>query len=302
MSAKESIWVRSKPLWPLIPAAIYLTTFFVIVLVYIIYISFGSAEGFPSTVALQAVLQNEDFYKALTNTIIFALVGTPLELFLGVFLAVLVFKAYRGKTILRGLFIIPFAVPGLVVATLIFILFGSSGGFVNDLIQGAYPPFPQIWFSGDINWRGNDFTALSISLMGKIWRDMPISMLIILSSLNAIDQQLMDAAKTLGAGFRYRLTKILIPLLFPALTTVLLLRSVEMWKEFIFPYVLAKKTFVLGTFIDYLFTSSSTMAQREHEAAVVGLILVIGVILSLSLILFIMGRLKRWYIDEGVSQ
>ena len=301
MSNKNSIWVQSKPLWPLIPAAIYLTTFFFIVLIYILLISFGSSEGFPSFVALHSVLHNEDFHTALVNTIVFALVGTPLELFIGIFLAILIFKAYKGKNFLRWLFIIPFALPGLVVATLLFILFGSSGGFFNDLIQGGYPPFPQIWFNGDINWRGNDFFALSISLLGKVWRDMPISMLIILSSLNAIDQQLMDAAKTLGAGFRYRLFKIIIPLLFPALTTVLLLRSVEMWKEFIFPYILAKKTFVLGTYIDYLFTTSSTMVQREHEAAIVGLVIVVGVIISLLIISFIMGLLKKWYIDPGVS-
>ena len=76
---------------------------------------------------------------------------------------------------------------------------------------------------------------------------MPISMLILLAGLNAIDPELFDAAKTLGAGFRARLWHIILPLLIPSCATVILLRSIEMWKEFIFPFVLAGKYSLLGT-------------------------------------------------------
>lgn len=300
MSKKEPFLARIKPIWPLVPAAIYLSTFFFIVLFYLVAISFGTDGTFPSLDAARKVFAYPEFHKAFVNTFVFALIGTPLELIVGVFLAMLVFKAYYAQGFLKGVFIMPFAFPGLVVAALLFILFDSSGGFINHLIQGQYPIFPKIWFWGDINWRGNHYFALGLSLFGKIWRDMPIAMLIILSGLNAIDQQLLDAAQTLGAGFRQRFTKVVLPLLFPAMTTVLLLRSVEMWKEFIFPYVLAKKTHLLGTLIDYLYISS--LGQREGEAAVVGFVLVVGVVLTLLFIISIMTLLKRWLVDPGVDR
>lgn len=296
---KKSLKEHLYNVWPLFPAAIFLIFFLVIVVVYIITISFSFESVFPSFISLSAVLNDEEFYKALVNTLAFVVVGTPIELMVGIALAMLVYKAYWLKTAVRSLFIIPFAIPGLVTATIIFIMFDSQGGFVNDLLQGHYPIFPEI-IDHDINWRGNTAFALTLSLLGKVWRDMPISMLIILSGLNSIDPQILDAAKTLGAGFRVRFTKILLPIIFPAMTMVLLLRSVEMWKEFIFPYILAGNNNLLGTLIESLYVSYA--GQRQSEAALVALVLVCCIIISLLITIEVMGRLKKLVVDESVGE
>jgi len=242
------------------------------------------------------IFKRNDFREALVTTFLFVVIGTPLQLIVGLFAALLIYNSYWGKSLLRSIFVIPFAFPGLVIATLLFILFDSQGGFANHFLQGEYWLFPKV-IDHDISWRGTKFFALTVSMIGKLWRDMPISMLIILSGLNSIEPELLDAAKTMGAGFRERLTRIILPLVFPAMTTVLLLRSVEMWKEFIFPYVLAGNYPLLATLIEELYGFGS----EPGEASVVALLLVLFTILSLVAILQITGWIKKHIVNPGVN-
>ncbi len=292
---QDRFLTKLNEIWPLIPAAVFLSFFFILVFVSFLVISTTKGDAFPTLEPLVTVFEDPQFFDALINTLVFVIIGTPIELLMGLLTAMLVYNSYWGKTILRSLFVIPFALPGLVIATLLFILFDSQGGFANHLLQGEYWLFPKIMDS-DISWRGSKFIALSVSMMGKVWRDMPISMLIILSGLNAIDPQLIDAAKTMGAGFRIRFMKIILPLIFPAMTTVLLLRSVEMWKEFIFPYVLAGNYPLLGTYIEELYGFGSEPA----EAAVVALVLVACTITTLAVIFSITSFIKKRLVNSGV--
>jgi len=286
---------KIEEIWPLFPAAIFLLFFFLLVFIKLFTISLTSAGVFPSLEPAVAILKNPEFSDALVNTLFFVAIGTPLELLTGLFTALLVYNSYWGKSIIRSIFVLPFAFPGLVIATLLFILFDSQGGFANHLLQGKYWLFPKV-LEHDVAWRGNSVMALSVSMLGKVWRDTPISMLIILSGLNSIEPELIDAAKTMGAGFRVRLKRIILPLIFPAMTTVLLLRSVEMWKEFIFPYVLAGNYPLLGTLIEKLYGFGSD----PGEAAIVALVLVVCTIITLVAIVEITGRIKRILVNSGV--
>ncbi|ERP31582.1 carbohydrate ABC transporter permease [Chitinivibrio alkaliphilus] len=282
-------------IWPLLPAAIYLFTSLVLVIVYLLKLAFTHRGVFPSLTPVQQVLQDPEFSDALINSLFFVLVGTPTELCIGILLALLIYTAPVLRSTLRSFFILPMAFPGLVIASLFFILFNSQGGMVNDLLMGRYDFFPAI-IETDINWSGNRWFSLILSMMGKVWRDMPLSMLIILSGLNAVDVSIFDAAKTLGAGFRHRLLFIVIPLIFPAIKTVILLRSIEMWKEFIFPYVLSGRYYLLGTLVEHYYNGFS---GQPEKGSVVALILLVCVILSLFTLLFLLQNIEKRLINRG---
>lgn len=194
---------KIQELWPLLPAALYLLGFLFIVLTYMVSLSLsdtGPDGQFPTLAPLKRVLAMPEFGQAFINTVVFTIVGTPLELAAGLGLALLLYRAFRGRDFVRSLMLIPLAIPTLVTATVLFILFDYPGGHVNHLLTGGYPPLPSI-IGDPINWRSDKVFALGVSLLGKVWRDMPISMLILAAGLNAIDPELLDAAKTLGAGF-----------------------------------------------------------------------------------------------------
>jgi ABC-type sugar transport system permease subunit len=281
-----------KQIWPLLPAAAYLLGFLVIAGVYLVGLTFSAEQGgvpmFPTLRTVGAVIEQHQFKDALVNTSLFVVVGTPLELACGLFLAFILYKSFRLRSFIRSLFLIPLALPALVTATMLFILFDFPGGHINHLLMGKYGLFPAL-FSTPLNWRGSPFLALGISLLGKVWRDTPISMLILLSGLNAIDPELFDAAKSMGAGLRRRIWHIILPLMIPSISAVVLLRSIEMWKEFIFPFILAGKYPLLGTLIESLYNDWG----NSNQAAAVALILVLCIIVTTAVFLALMEFVKK---------
>jgi len=291
-------WVKKtyshvREIWPLFPAALYLLTFLIIVLVYLLGLSFswgsGAASIFPSIKPFISVFTSRLFTEAFINTCLFVSVGTPFELLTGLFLALILYRSFFMRGFIRSLFLIPLAVPALVTAIVLFILFDFPGGHINHLLLGKYGFLPGI-LPHPLNWRGTKYLALGLSLLGKVWRDMPISMLILLAGLNSIDPELFNAAKTMGAGFRQRLRYIILPLLIPSFATVILLRSIEMWKEFIFPFVLAGKYGLLGTLIESLYNDWGA----SHEAAVVALVLVVCIVITAFSFLTMVECIRKW--------
>jgi ABC-type sugar transport system permease subunit len=282
--------------WPLLPAAVYLVGFLVIVGAYLVGLSLSFEKNgvtvFPTLRTVAAVVSNPEFRRALLDTTLFVIVGTPLELAVGLFLALILYQQFRFRNFVRSLFLVPLAVPALVTATLLFILFDYPGGHVNFLLTGKYAFFPAI-LHAPVNWRGSEVFALGISMLGKVWRDMPISMLILLSGLNAIDPELFDAARTMGAGLRTRIWRVVLPLMIPSMSAVILLRSIEMWKEFIFPFILAGKYPLLGTLIESMYNDWGNSNGASAVAAILVLCIVVTTLLFLSIMEFLRRKLVR---------
>jgi ABC-type sugar transport system permease subunit len=253
----------------LIPALFYLFAFLVLVLSYLFSQSFSS--GLP----ILTMWKDPEFNKALLRTLWFVGLGTPLQLLAGLILALLVYKSFTGVGIIRSIYMLPIAIPALVTAITLNILFSYPFGHINDLLLGRHIFFPQL-IETPINWGGSEFLSLILALLGKVWRDMPISMLIILAGLQAIEKEEYEAAQTLGASGWQQFKYITLPLLTPAIMTVLILRSIECWKEFIFPFVIAPSYPILGVLIERLYHAE----QNPQAGAAVALSLVILIALT----------------------
>ncbi|MBW2108125.1 MAG: sugar ABC transporter permease [Deltaproteobacteria bacterium] len=280
----------------LAPAVIYLGGFLVIILVKVsvLALSYQGASGvvFPSAQHFMGLSENPEFREALTRTMWFTLVGTPVELVAGLVLAFLVVGDFKGRGLVRSVFILPLAIPAIVTAIILYIVFDFPGGHVNDLLRGCHAVFPFRLISTPINWRGSGFFALMVAMFGKVWRDMPISMLIILAGLQAIDKEQIEAARTLGANAGQIFLRITLPLLVPAMSTVLVLRSIEMWKEFIFPFILAGSYPLLATLIERAYHEW----RNPNEACAIALVLLVLIMGSTGVVLYVSRRLKKWLV------
>jgi len=113
-------------------------------------------------------------------------------------------------------------------------------------------------------------------------------MLIILSGLNTIDSSLYEAARTMGARGWARFRLITLPLIWPAVSTVVLMRSIEMWKEFVFPFFLAPSFPVFGTLIENIYRW-----RQPERASVVAIILLICVVFSSGIAFYGMKIIRR---------
>jgi ABC-type sugar transport system permease subunit len=252
-----------------IPAFLYLVCFFVLILVFLL--KFSLSGDLP----LMGLLSWDEFTDALWRTILFMGIGTPLQLVVGLLLALLIQRSFQGVGVVRSLFMIPIAIPALVTAIIIDLLFSYPFGPINDLLLGRHDFFPQL--AGlPVNWSGSEFLSLGLTMLGKTWRDMPISMLILLAGLHSIEREQYEAAKTMGANGWQQFKYLTLPLLTPAILTVLILRSIENWKEFVFPFILAPSYPLLGVLIERLYH----IEQNPGLAASVALALVILIALS----------------------
>jgi ABC-type sugar transport system permease subunit len=275
---KESFIKYRMEFLMLLPVCLFLTGFLVIIFYYLIslsltYVAPDLKETFPSLRNYIFIFHSCDFRMALINTLLFVIVGTPLELVAGLVLALIIYRNFRFRGIVRSIFIIPLAVPAMVTAIILLVLFEYPSGHINDILLGKHWLMPAL-ISAPVNWRDSAFVALGVSLLGKVWRDMPISMLILLAGLNSITLDQYLAAETMGAGSRQKFRYITLPLLIPSISTVLIIRSIEMWKEFIFPYFLARRFHLMGTLIETLYHDW----DRKGEAAAVSVILVLCII------------------------
>jgi len=267
-----------------IPAFLYLFSFFVIILVFLLKFSFSG------NIPLLQLLSVDEFKATLWRSFWFMGVGTPLQLVVGLLLALLIQQSFKGVGVVRSLFMIPIAIPALVTAIIIDLLFSYPFGPINDLLLGRHDFFPQI-VSLPVNWSGSEFLSLGLAVLGKTWRDMPISMLILLAGLQSIELEQYEAAKTMGAKSWQQFKYLTLPLLTPAILTILILRSIENWKEFVFPFVLAPAYPLLGVLIERLYH----VEQNPALAASVALGLVILIALT-TLVFTSITKMVRKYL------
>jgi len=289
---KESLNKYKLEFLMLLPVCLYLTGFLVIIFYYLIslsltYVAPDYAETFPSLRNYFFIFHSPEFKTAFLNSLLFVIVGTPLELAAGLVLALLIYRNFRFRGIVRSIFIVPLAVPAMVTAIILLVLFEYPSGHINNILLGRHWFFPEV-IAVPVNWRDSAFFALGVSLLGKVWRDMPISMLILLAGLNSITLDQYLAAETMGAGSRQKFRYITLPLLLPSISTVLIIRSIEMWKEFIFPYFLARRYHLMGTFIETLYHDWN----KQGEAAAVSVILVFCIIGFSAFLFWFLKRVR----------
>ena len=289
----KTFWVKHGfAIYLLLPALIYTAFFTVIIVFSLVQLSLTDMAGsFPSLANYAAILDSSDFWVSLKRTIIFVLIGTPFQLFAGLGLALLINREFVGRGIVRSIFLLPIAIPGLVTAVIVaYMLFSFPFGHVNDLLLGKL--FLPRLVERPINWYTSPVLALGLALCAKVWRDMPISMLILLAGLQSIGRDQYEAARTMGASAIQQFSYITIPLLVPAISTVLVLRSIEIWKEFIFPFIIAPTYPILGVLIDYFYHEQ----QNTAKAAALALILLVLIAAFSWIISYILSKVQAYLV------
>lgn len=278
----------------LFPAVTFVTIFFFVVLVNLLSYSVTLYSGsIPVGQGLQnylTVFQDSVFQSALLRTLIFALVVTPLELITGLWTASMINRSFKGRGIVRGIFIMPLALPVMVTASAFYILF-SSNGHINALLQGQYSFFPALT-SQPISFIGSSIPSFILVTIVKVWRDTPAAMLILLAGMQSVDQSQYEAARTMGCNRRQQLMYVTIPLLLPSISSVLVLRSIEAWKEFVFPYILSPSYSLMSMVIDKYFN----LDQNPGMAAVAGIVVIICILAFSQLMKLITRTINQFLV------
>ncbi|HEX7184054.1 MAG TPA: sugar ABC transporter permease [Thermoanaerobaculia bacterium] len=178
------------------------------------------------------ILGDRRFWEAMLHTAFFTAVTVALELGIGLFLALAMNRAFRGRGIVRAAVLVPWAIPTVVAALLWRFLFDSQAGMANAVLTGiGILDEPVVWFV-------RTATAWVPILLADVWKTTPFVALLLLAGLQGIDPAVYEAASVDGAGPWRQLWRITLPLLKPAILVALVFRTLDAFRVFDLIYVL----------------------------------------------------------------
>jgi ABC-type sugar transport system permease subunit len=171
------------------------------------------------------------FRAALLHTVAFALISVPLELVLGLGLAVMMHAATRGRTFVRVSALLPWAIPTVVAALLWRFMFDVQTGIVAASFRTLGLVGPAF------DWFVHPMAAWFPIIAADVWKTTPFVAILLLAGLQTIDPALGEAAEMDGAGPVRRFITITLPLLIPALVVAAAFRMLDALRLFDLAYV-----------------------------------------------------------------
>ena len=180
-----------------------------------------------------ALMANPLFWKALGNTFYFVIVGVPLSIGVSLGAALLLqSKLGRFKPFFRTAFFAPVVTTVVAVAVIWRYLFHTKYGLVNWGLGGlGIDP---------IDWLGDPHWAMPTIIVFAVWKNFGYNMIIFLAGLQAIPEDLYEAARIDGASAWSQFRHVTLPLLGPVLLLVGILTMAGYFQLFAEPYVMTQ--------------------------------------------------------------
>jgi multiple sugar transport system permease protein len=220
------------------------------------------------------------FQRTAMNTFNYALVSVFFKLVLGLIMALVLDEVKLFKNFFRGILLLPWIVPTSLSALGWLWMFDSQFSVLNRLLLD--------WglISEKIIWLGTPATAMFSVQLVNIWRGIPFFGISLLAGLQAIPQELYEAADIDGASAWSKFWNVTFPLLLPVTAVVTLFSIVQTFADFQIVYVLTRGGPVNSTHLFATLThQTAILAGRLGEGAAVSLfmfpVLVIAVVLQL---------------------
>lgn len=191
----------------------------------------GTFVGFDNYLKM---LGSSNFQRALWATTWFAVVSVTAEMVIGVLAALLLNQQFYGRTVLRALLILPWALPTVVNATLWRLIYNPEYGALNAALT-------QVGLLDSYrSWLGEPGTAMTVLIIADCWKNFPLVALIALAALQAVPRDITSASLVDGAGAFSRFRFVILPYLAGPLMVALVLRTIEAFKVFDIIWVMTR--------------------------------------------------------------
>lgn len=180
-----------------------------------------------------SLLQTPLFWQALGNTFYFVVVGVPLSIAVSLGAALLLdSRLARFKPFFRTALFAPVVTTIVAVAVVWRYLFHTRYGIVNHTLeQVGVPP---------VDWLGDPAWAMPTVILLAVWKNFGYNMVILLAGLQAIPEELYEAARIDGASWWRQVLHVTLPMLGPTLLMVGILTTAGYFQLFAEPYVMTQ--------------------------------------------------------------
>ena len=197
----------------LLPAIAFFCVFSVYPILYSFVMSFTnwpltSALGPTQFVGFQNymnVLSDPVVTTSFYNSLLFMVISVPLQMFLGLLVAIGLDRPMPGRTTLRLIYYVPVITSWIVVTYMFQYLFNTDYGFVNWLLESLHV------IQSPIQWLADPKLAIVVSAILGTWKGIGWAMMIFLAALQAVPEELHEAAAIDGAGTWQRFRSVTLP-------------------------------------------------------------------------------------------
>lgn len=187
------------------------------------------------------LMQSDRFWNALAVTFTFTAISIPLELLLGVGLAMLMNESFLGKGLARLAVLFPWALPTALNTLMWRWMYNSDYGLFNAVaLQSGLVDRP-------INFLGDEWLAMFSMVTVAVWKTSSFMALIILAGLQSIPRDLYEAGRIDGMSRWQEFHQITLPLLKGPILVALIIRSMDALRTFELPFNLTDGGPVLAT-------------------------------------------------------
>ncbi len=166
------------------------------------------------------------FARALRNTALYAFITVPLTAVLAIIFAVLLNQKIRMISVFQTAYMVPMVTTATAVGLVWRWMFNRDFGLINSILG--------FFGAGPVNWlqSGNHSVSMAVLIVYGIWSTLPFTIILMLSGLQKIDENLYDAARVDGCGSLHLFTRITLPLLAPAIGFVLMINAITAFKVY----------------------------------------------------------------------
>lgn len=224
-------------------------------------------------------LHDPVFWRGLVNTGFYMAVTVPVQILLGLAIAVLLDARMPARTFFRTLFYLPVVTSWVVVSLLFRYLFITDGGLVNWFLRDVANVTSQ-----NVDWLGQRWTAMTAIAILGVWKGIGWSMVIFLAALQGVPHELEEAAAVDGANAWRRFRAVALPAIRPVVAFVTVMLVIGGFNVFISVFLMTNggpldQTQVLLT---YMYRQAFTFLDFGYGTAISFTLTVIVFALSVT--------------------
>ncbi|WP_299565396.1 carbohydrate ABC transporter permease [uncultured Mycolicibacterium sp.] len=172
------------------------------------------------------VLSDRYWWTAFLVTLGITVVSVAIEFVLGLALALVMHRTIFGKGLVRTAILIPYGIVTVAASYSWYYAWTPGTGYLANLLPDGTAPLTE------------QLPSLAVVVLAEVWKTTPFMSLLLLAGLALVPQELLNAAAVDGAGPWQRLTRVILPMIKPAILVALLFRTLDAFRIFDNIYVL----------------------------------------------------------------
>jgi multiple sugar transport system permease protein len=230
------------------------------------------------------LFQDLRLWQSLGHTLLITAIALPIELLIGLLMALLFLERLPGRPVFVSLLVLPTMIAPIVAGATWRLLFDNRYGPINQILG---------WFAGEpmtVLWVIKANLVYPAILLAEIWQWTPFMFLILLAALSNVDRNLTEAAEIDGASDWRIFWRIVMPAIWPVMAIALLIRGLDLFRLFDVVWALTKGG--PGTMTETISIYTYIQGFRQFETSYTAAIAFLVIVMLSVAVIFALRRME----------